>query len=293
MSSGGLVRQPASSGLRGPGQSPAPHAPAADQEAVLRILKLDPRNPETQALMLVAGRYDLDPILGHLCLVNGTVMIRKNGLLHLAHRSGDHDGHEVDVEEREDRFVATARVFRKSMSRPVTFTDECMKSERVQSPRKRARTRALRNALAEAYDVAVPVDDEDDTTRPLPRLPAPVVDALPGLPVAEPSFGGRPVEDVPLSPGEGAEGVTTVDDTAPSPGLPAKAKALMAKFAALATPEDVRHELIGWATKGRSQSVKDVGDDEASALHDALHQIKRGTLPDGLPPVVVGWFERR
>jgi len=273
-------------------QLPVRQGPVVDEMAVLRALKLDPRIPEVQALIVVAQRYDLDLVLGHLCLVNGTVMIRKNGLLHIAHRSGDYDGHKIEMEEHEDRFVATATVYRKSYAHPFSFTDECMKTERVQSPRKRARTRALRNALAEAYDVAIPVAEEED--RPLPRLPVRNSE----LPVAdwEPTIEGRPVETVPTGPGEGV-GVAPADNApgadSPSPGLPPKAKALMARFTRLATPEDRRHEMILWATGGRSQSVKDISDDEASQLHEALHMMTRGTLPEGLPSSVVEWFETR
>jgi hypothetical protein len=288
VSSGELARREESSGLRASRPS-APQGIAIDQEAVFRALKLDPRIPEVQALIVVAQRYELDLVLGHLCLVNGTVMIRKNGLLHIAHRSGDLDGIEVDLEEKTDRFVATARIWRKTKTRPFCFTDECMKNERVQSPRKRARTRAVRNALAEAFDVSVPVYEEED--RPLPRLPVRNSE----LPVAdwEPAVEGRPVENVPRGPGEGDGPAGNATDAAPSPGLPPKARALMARFAALAMPEDVRHELIGWATGGRSQSVKEITDDEASQLHEALHSMKRGTLVEGLPSMVVEWFESR
>lgn len=301
MSSGGLVRQTQQHplvGTSGTTQSLAPHNLPIDQAAVLKALKLDVALPEVQALLLVSQRYELDAILGHLCLVNGQVMIRKNGLLHIAHRSGDLDGIEVDIVEKTDRYVATARVFRKSKGRPFCFEDECMKNERVQSPRKRARTRALRNALAEAFDVAIPVYDEEET-RPPPRLPEPSsFDDEPPLELSptEPSFDGRPIEDVPNGPGEGGGPAGNAIEAEPSPGLPPKARALMARFSSLAMPEDVRHEMIGWATGGRSQSIKEITDDEASQLHQALHQMtkgRKGTLPDGLPSAVVEWFESR
>lgn len=52
-----------------------------DQGRILRALKLDPNDPNTQALLLVCQRYDLDPVLRHMVLISGNPYITRDGLL--------------------------------------------------------------------------------------------------------------------------------------------------------------------------------------------------------------------
>jgi len=287
----------------------APYGPI-DQAAVLRELGLDPRHPKVQALLLVCGRYQLDPILSEACLINGRVFVTKAGLRHIAERSGDLDGIEVDIVEEKDRYVATAKVWRRSMTHPFTYQDECLKGEKVQSARKRAHTRAVRNALREAFAVDAPVYDPDEE-RPPPKIravPTPLPETeraaarqlpqsvervevgegagtvrpepsptLLDRPLAEPVFRGRPVEDTP--PIESA--------------LSPVAKSLMMKFRELEMPDDVRHVLLGWVSEGRSESVKTISDEDAGAVHLVLHKLAGKQAVDGLPGEVAGWVATR
>lgn len=93
-----------------------------DQGRILRALKLDPNDPNTQALLLVCQRYDLDPVLRHMVLISGNPYITRDGLLHVAHASGQFDGIEVvDEGEDDDVWWAKVSVYRKDMGRPFTY----------------------------------------------------------------------------------------------------------------------------------------------------------------------------
>src|ERR1044072_9909997 len=160
-----------------------------EQEGVLQALGLHPRDPKVQALALVAQRYGLDLILKQVFLIQGTVYVSHAGLLSVAHRSGQLDGIEVEVHEDDKKWIATAKVYRKDMSRPFVYTDECYKNEtKVVDKRKRAITRAERNALRRAFDVGVDVWEDDRPEPPvtlshvrpeIPRRPATSSGALP------------------------------------------------------------------------------------------------------------------
>ena len=108
-----------------------PHAllDRIDYDAVLRTLKLDPNQPESQALLLVCERYGLDPLLKHLVLIQGRPYVTRDGYLAVAHRSGLFDGMEVlEQGETDSHFVAKVSVYRKDMSRPFTYVGRYAKS---------------------------------------------------------------------------------------------------------------------------------------------------------------------
>lgn len=95
---------------------------AIDQEAILRHLGLDPRKPETQALVLACQRYGLDPLLKHMVLIKDKPYITRDGLLHVAHMSGHFDGIEVvDQGDDGDYYTAKVAVYRNDMGRPITY----------------------------------------------------------------------------------------------------------------------------------------------------------------------------
>jgi hypothetical protein len=71
---------------------------AINQEEVLKALNLNPRDPNVQALVLVCQQYDLDPVLKHAVLIKGNLYVTRDGLLHVAHKSGRLDGIVVEDE---------------------------------------------------------------------------------------------------------------------------------------------------------------------------------------------------
>lgn len=93
---------------------------------VLTYLGLNPDDPRSQAVVAVAQRYDLDPLLKHVIVIpKGGVYITRDGLLHIAHRSGQLDGIVVEQEptlsEDKREWVARVSVYRKDMRHPFTF----------------------------------------------------------------------------------------------------------------------------------------------------------------------------
>lgn len=155
--------------------------------AILRAVGIDPTNVHHQAALLVAQRYDLDPLMGHvLVLPNGNKpYISRDGYLHIAHRSGDLDGIEVvDEWETDTHYFAKVTVWRKSMSRGFTFRGKCGKKEH-KDPESMALTRAERRALKRAFNIAddpadadlVDVDPPADAEPEVEVIHATVVDA--------------------------------------------------------------------------------------------------------------------
>lgn len=95
-------------------------------EKVLKYLGLDPRDPKSAAVVAVARRYDLDPVLKHVIVIpQGGVYITRDGLLHVAHQSGQLDGIVVEQEpilsQDGKEWTARVSVYRKDMRFPFTF----------------------------------------------------------------------------------------------------------------------------------------------------------------------------
>jgi hypothetical protein len=139
-----------------------------DHARILQSLKLNPNDPKTQALLLVCDRYGLDPILKHMVLVDSNPYITRDGLLHVAHRSGVFDGMEVrEMGEDGDHWTATVAVYRKDMGRPFVYPGRYPKNG---SNKKYAREMALKcaevMALRRAFDVTgvAVLEEQDDKT---------------------------------------------------------------------------------------------------------------------------------
>lgn len=250
--------------------------PADNQEAILVALGLHPRDPKVQALALVAQRYGLDLILRQVFLIQGTVYVSHAGLLSVAHRSGDLDGIEVEVAEDDKKWVATARVYRKSMSRPFVYTDECYKNEqKVADKRKRAITRAERNALRRAFDVGVDIWEDD---RPEP--PVQLSHARPEIPRRDArSAGALPAGEGPSAPSlEAARGHAPEPSPAGPPtsssGLtvePWRSVVIRCREMGL---DNERNRMVSFLTNGRSESVKDLTPMESANAHRHLQHLK-------------------
>lgn len=252
-------------------------ASGSQQEAILNALSLNPRDPKVQALALVAERYGLDLLLKQVFLIQGTVYVSHAGLLSVAHRSGQFDGLEIEIHEDDKKWVATARVYRKDMSRPFTYTDQCLKNEKVQDPRKRAITRAERNALRRAFDVGVDVYDETDT--PGRDISVPLSNSRPEIPRRSSIPAEAQGEGGPNAPGlEASRGDS---DFSPEPSSPSSApsvepwRSVVIRCREMRLDDDERHAMVRWATKDRSESAKDLSPKEASLCHHALQRLEK------------------
>lgn len=235
-----------------PHQSPGVLSlPEQEQREILLALGLDMRSPLTKALLLVAERYDLDPLLKQVQIIKGNVYITHKGLLHIAHASGKLDGIVVEDEwDDKDWFRAKVSVFRKDMGKPFTYSGKFRKSK-VRSDGASGEEMALKNAeraaLGRAFDVTAPTMDDSgqdfddvmpgsDIDLPMdkPALPSAEDNALP-VPQAEPPAESSmpppsPVDVTPEPPKPRPKAAATATPSAPAasgaaapPRIPAEA----------------------------------------------------------------------
>jgi len=152
----------------------------------LAYLGLDPRRPEVQALVLLGRRYGLDLLLGEIQLIatktGPKTYISRNGLLTVAHRSGQLDGLVVDEQRRnstDDGWTAYVSVWRKDMSHPFRYGAQCKDNEpqaQAGNGPEMALARAERRALLRAFNIPVDDEVESDATPPVPDPPHHVVE---------------------------------------------------------------------------------------------------------------------
>lgn len=151
--------------------------------ALLKAVGLDRVPPEQRELaMAIADRYALDLLLKHVVLIDGRPYITRDGLLHIAHRSGVFDGMEVsdptiiEVPGAGAFWSASASVWRKDMTRPFKYAGRYpTKGGNQRFAPEMAVKVAEVMALRRAFDVSAPVLEERwdiDSAGPEPE-PAP------------------------------------------------------------------------------------------------------------------------
>lgn len=159
------------------------------QVAILRALNLDPKDPKTQALVMTCARYGLDPLLKHAVLIQGSLYVTRDGLLHVAHSSGKFDGIEVEVlADSSTHFVARATVWRKDMSHPFVYQGRYPKSGQMakhgpEMAEKVAECRALRRAFSIALCSREETWEEADPTPVVHQARVPAPKAIAAAPV--------------------------------------------------------------------------------------------------------------
>jgi hypothetical protein len=149
------------------------------QAALLKAVGLDKVPPEQRELaMAIADRYGLDLLLKHIVLIDGRPYITRDGLLHIAHRSGVFDGMEVTdpsiVDIGPAKFwSARCSVYRKDMGRPFTYAGRYPTQGGNQKFAPEMATKVAEvMALRRAFDVSAPVMEERwdlDTPAPEPE----------------------------------------------------------------------------------------------------------------------------
>lgn len=155
-------------------------------QALLKAVGLDRVPPEQRELaMAIADRYGLDLLLKHIVLIDGRPYITRDGLLHIAHRSGVFDGMEVTdptiVDIGTGKFwSARCSVYRRDMGRPFTYAGRYPTTGGNQKFAPEMATKVAEvMALRRAFDVSAPVLEErwDLDTTPAPDpTPAPSLD---------------------------------------------------------------------------------------------------------------------
>jgi hypothetical protein len=131
--------------------------------ALLQALGFDKLNAGQRELALgIANRYNLDPMLRHLVMIEGKPYITRDGLLHVAHASQQLDGIEVTEPTLADGFWrATCSVYRKDMSRAFTYTGRYPEQGKNKTFAPEMATKVAEvMALRRAFDVAAPVMEE-------------------------------------------------------------------------------------------------------------------------------------
>jgi hypothetical protein len=140
----------------------------ARKAAILKAIGLDRVPAEQREIALaIADRYGLDLMLKHLVLVDGRPYITRDGLLHVAHRSGALDGIEVtdpelvDLEGVGKFWRARCSVYRKDMGRPFVYAGRYpAKGGNQRFAPEMAVKVAEVMALRRAFDVSAPVIEE-------------------------------------------------------------------------------------------------------------------------------------
>jgi len=136
---------------------------------------------QVEMLIVVGNRYDLDPLMGHVVLINGKCFVTHKGLMHKAHTSGVFDGIRHGFGRDEQGDYCECYVFRKDMSHPFEgriYLDEYRSAGPVwkQYPRAMAAKTAESFVLRRAFDVSLTsqeemgVDREGDATAEAPRM---------------------------------------------------------------------------------------------------------------------------
>ena len=149
--------------------------------ALLQAVGFDRLNPAQRELALgIANRYHLDPMLKHLVMIQGRPYITRDGLLHVAHSSGQLDGIETTdprLDEDGAFWRSTCSVYRKDMSRPFTYTGRYPAKgggNQQYAPEMAVKVGEVM-ALRRAFDIAAPTAeerwdlDQDATSVPPPE----------------------------------------------------------------------------------------------------------------------------
>ena len=136
--------------------------------ALLKAIGLDKVPAEQREIALaIAKRYELDLLLKHLVLIDGKPYVTRDGLLHIAHRSGQLDGIEVTDPEVVtlpgvgDFWRAHCSVYRKDMTRPFVYAGRYpTKGGNTRFAPEMAVKVAEVMSLRRAFDVSAPVIEE-------------------------------------------------------------------------------------------------------------------------------------
>ncbi len=198
---------------------------AEREHALLAAIGLDKLSvPQRELAISIAERYDLDLLLKHLVMIEGRAYITRDGLLHVAHKSGDFDGIEAsDPTKGDDGYWrSTCSVYRKSFGRPFTYTGRYPSTG---GNAKYAPEMAIKvgevMALRRAFDVSAPAYEErwtENETETETEMPATLADRVAAKVATIDVTPVEPVGDV--KPGPTAKpgtfaGVEPVPETSP------------------------------------------------------------------------------
>jgi hypothetical protein len=153
-------------------------------ERALRYLGLAPEDPTTWVLAALAHRYQLDPLLNEVAVIRTKQGLKpyvtRDGMLTVAHRSGQFDGMTTDeMREGDHGWAATVTVWRKDMAHGFTYSAGCGRREpqAVQgNGAEMALARAERRALRRAFNIPAAGGEWDDDDPEVPAGGAPATE---------------------------------------------------------------------------------------------------------------------
>lgn len=123
-------------------------------QLIKNICAKDCTDNEFQLLIHLATRYGLDPLSRQIWAVKypgspAQIFCGRDGLLAIAHRSGQFDGMESGVRKEDDELVGWARVFRKDMSKPF-YREVCGSEYNTGKALWKSKPRTMIQKVAEA-----------------------------------------------------------------------------------------------------------------------------------------------
>ncbi|SNZ08236.1 RecT family protein [Persephonella hydrogeniphila] len=154
-------------------------------QLILRDREGKPYTNEQRALIVLAAQQlGLNPILGHLTIIQDRLYITNAGLLHIAHNSGKLEGiktRPATEEERKAYFLGSdpkdihlwkAEVYLKGQKEPYVGWGKASMNEKSwavkSNPQEMAETRAVNRALRKAFNIAgyTSVEELEDENTP-------------------------------------------------------------------------------------------------------------------------------
>ncbi len=97
--------------------------PTEERRLLRQLILKNASEEQTNLVIGICDRYGFDPMLKHVVIVSNNLYVTRDGLLHLAHQSGQFDGIEVEMTQLQGgEWVATCTVYRKDMSRPIRYS---------------------------------------------------------------------------------------------------------------------------------------------------------------------------
>lgn len=143
-----------------------------DQGEILHLLGLPPNHVHSKALLLLADRYGLDPLLKEIVVIPGKgPFVGVKGAVSVALRSGLLDGMEADdCFETDTHWCVRCIVWRKDMTHPAAkVIGRVGKHEKKDWPLEIARARAVRAALSYAFNIHDDYGESEDQWVPPPE----------------------------------------------------------------------------------------------------------------------------
>lgn len=257
-----------------------------DHVAILKSLNLNPKDPNTQALLLVCERYGLDPLLKHMVLISGNPYITRDGYLAIAHRSGVFDGMEV-LEQGADgtHFTAKVAVYRKDMGRPFTFIGRYPKAQRMakeygpEMAVKVAEVQALRRAFNVTGVGAADERWDDDAAQRTVATHTPIPAQTDSRPVATEYEGRTPPPNVDPATGEvrTRRGPPTKAEPPANPSTLEQVADITDLLDGLRTAGDewVEKGRVAWKAVAPFVKADKLSEDDATKVFEALAEVYR------------------